>query len=193
MSYEELRHLVTFRPLERPLSAGRLVSPFKATFRSTVDLLAKELRAHGAERTVLEVDFREQDLRLDGLPRADRRAQSPGIVLSFKATRVAGQPHLRYEVSTYTDWRDNLRAIALGLEALRAVDRYGVTKRGEQYAGWRQLPAGGGDIIARGRELIGKYGSTAAALHRTHPDHGGNVEDFRAVQAAREQLLSGRT
>jgi hypothetical protein len=40
------------------------------------------------------------------------------------------------------DWQHNVRAIALGLEALRKVDRYGITRRGEQYAGWKALPAG---------------------------------------------------
>lgn len=184
--YEDLARVVTFRPLERPIpNAGRMgVSPFKAGWSSTVTLLSKELRMHGARRTVLEIAFREQDLRLDGLPRADRHAQSPGVVLSFEATAVPGKPHLRYEVGTYNDWRDNVRAIALGLEALRAVDRYGVTKRGEQYAGWKQLESGG-PSAARGRELIAEHGSVVEALKATHPDHGGDALDFAAVQAAR--------
>jgi hypothetical protein len=186
VSYDELAQLVTFRPLERPVAASWRSSPFKASWTSTVRLLARELRAHGARQTVLEIDMRESDLRLDGLPRADRRAQSPGIVLSFKATAVPGQPSLRYEVGTYNDWRDNVRAIALGLEALRAVDRYGVTRRGEQYAGWRALPAGRGDPDAdRGRALIREHGGVTAALKATHPDHGGAAADFADVQAAR--------
>ena len=131
--------------------------------------------------------MREADLRLDGLPRADRRARTPGVVLSFEATAVPGRPKLRYEVGTFTDWQDNLRAIALGLQALRAVDRYGVTKRGEQYAGWRALPMGAGDPSPdRGRRLIAHHGSVAAALKATHPDHGGSPVDFADVQAARE-------
>ena len=32
----------------------------------------------------------------------------------------------RYATDAYGDWKSNLRAIALGLEALRAVDRYGL-------------------------------------------------------------------
>jgi hypothetical protein len=40
-------------------------------------------------------------------------------------------------VIVYT-WQDNLRAVALGLEALRRVERYGIAQRGEQYAGWRR-------------------------------------------------------
>jgi len=34
-----------------------------------------------------------------------------------------------------------MRAIALSLQALRAVDRYGVARRAEQYRGWKQLPS----------------------------------------------------
>jgi hypothetical protein len=36
----------------------------------------------------------------------------------------------------------NLRAIALGLEALRKVERYGIAERGQQYAGFAQIGAG---------------------------------------------------
>jgi hypothetical protein len=47
--------------------------------------------------------------------------------------------------STLTQgWQQNVRAIALGLEALRKVDRYGITRRREQYTGFRALPPGQG-------------------------------------------------
>jgi hypothetical protein len=184
--YEELARLVTFRPLERPVPGPRRHAPFRARWGQTVELLAKELRAHGARRTVLEIDMREQDFRLDGMPRANANAQSPGIVLSFEATRVPGKPHLRYEVGTFYGWQDNVRAVALGLEALRAVDRHGVTKRGEQYAGWKALPVGTGDPSAeRGRQIIREHGTVARALMATHPDRGGDADQFADVQAAR--------
>jgi hypothetical protein len=110
------------------------------------------------------------------------------VVLSFTATRVPGKPQLRYEVSTYTDWQDNVRGIALGLHALRAVDRYGVTKRGEQYAGWKALSQGAGDPSPeRGRRIIAEHGSVNAALKATHPDHGGSASDFADVQAERDR------
>ena len=190
MSYSDLARLVTFRPLERPVTNGPTrYAPFKAPWPRTVALLAKELSMHGASSVVLEVDLREQDIRQDGLPRADRNARSPGIVLSFKANAVSGAPELRYEVATFTDWKDNVRAVALGLEALRAVDRYGVTRRGEQYAGWKQLAAGtigSGGNVEHGRELIRLAGSVRQALHDAHPDHGGEPDDFRDVIAARD-------
>lgn len=185
MSYSDLAHLITFRPLERPLAAPRSrTSPFRAPWTSTVEILGDELRAHGARRAVLEIDVAENQLRLDGLPRAAARPASSGVVLSFTATSVPGAPALRYEVATYADWRDNVRAIALGLRALRAVDRYGVTTRGEQYAGWRALPTGsGGPSPTRGHDLIRHHGSVAGALKATHPDHGGDPADFADVQA----------
>lgn len=188
--YGDLAGLVTFRPLETPVKGqGARYSPFRASWSATVEMLADELRHHGAQRTVLEVDIRERDLRLDGLPRANVTAGSPGVVLSFEATRVSGRPHLRYEVATFTDWQDNVRAVAMGLRALRAVDRYGVTRRGEQYAGWKQLPAGVGTDgnVDRGRALIAAAGGDVkAALHAAHPDHDGDPDDFRDVIAARD-------
>jgi hypothetical protein len=92
---------------------------------------------------------------------------------------------LEYATDVFDDWQDNVRAIALGLEALRRVDRYGIAKRGEQYRGWKQLEAGG-PSPARGEDLIREHGSVRAALMATHPDHGGDPSDFAAVQAARD-------
>lgn len=190
MSYDELAGLVTFRPLSQPLPGpthgGRYTSPFSAPLRSTVQLLVREIRHLQPRQTILEADFAEAQLRNDGMPRASARAASPGLILTLVGT---AHGDLRYPCSTFWTWEDNLRAIALALEALRKVDRYGVTKRGEQYAGWRQLtagPASDPDLVERGRALIDEYGSPVAAIKATHPDAGGDPDDFRAVQAARE-------
>lgn len=186
-AYEELAGLVTFRPitmdLPEPTYDGWFSSPFKASWSSTVETLAREVGNLHPREAILEVDLREQDLRMDGLPRASAKAASPGVVLT-----LVGTPHgdLRYPCSTYRTWQDNVRAIALALEALRKVDRYGVTQRGEQYAGWKALSAGRGDPSPdRGRRLIDEHGSVAAALKATHPDRGGDPDEFADVQAAR--------
>lgn len=81
----------------------------------------------------------------------------------------------------------NLHAIALGLEALRAVDRHGITSSAEQYAGFAQLTAGGPDPL-RGKRLVDEYGSLPEALKRSHPDHGGSAAAFADVQAYRTSI-----
>jgi len=181
-AYADLAELLTFRPLERSVRCLHHPSPFSAPWTRTVALLNRELRMLAGRRVILQADFRESDLRNDGLPRADRQARSPGVVLAFESRKVGHS--LRYEVGTYSRWQDNVRAIALGLESLRAVDRYGITRSGEQYAGWKQL-ASGGPSADRGRELIRRHGDVRQALKATHPDHGGDPQDFADVQAAR--------
>lgn len=184
--YEDLRDLVEFAPLQqRPPAQSLKVSPFSAPWTRTVELLAREIKMLDPGKAILEIDLPAGGFRRDGLPRADRRAFTPTVVLTMVRTKHGHD--LRYEVGTYDDWQDNVRAIALGLEALRAVDRYGVTKRGEQYAGWKQLPAGGwtDEAVKRGRELIAAVdGDVRRALKQHHPDVGGDEADFKAIQAA---------
>jgi hypothetical protein len=109
------------------------VSPGRA-----IDDLRQELERAGALRATLELDVRDGDIKNDGQLRANSRPFSPRVVVSFEHP-TAGW--LRYPCDTFSDHLDNIRAIALALEALRAVERYGVVRRAEQYAGWKALPA----------------------------------------------------
>lgn len=189
------------RPLTNPPPLGGQASKFKASFRATTTLLKRELELLDARRIVLLLDITDRNIRADGLPRADARLGMPAVGLSFES--VHGP--LRYVTGEYREWRDNLRAIALSMEALRSVDRYGVSKRGEQYAGWRAIPAStdaADQIVTEGQamELLGQWleqgGDYAAAAKRavkaTHPDR--NPDDpaaatrFRQVQRAKEIL-----
>lgn len=132
------------------------------------------------------VGLNEWDLRQDGQPRANVRAHvHPGVELSFKS-REHGQ--LTYATDQFTEWQDNVRAIALSLEALRAVERYGVSK-GRQYTGFALLEAGP-SIEELGRQLVARFGSVKEALRHTHPDTGDTdmtPRDYQAVIAYREQ------
>ena len=173
-----------FRPFERwdrKVDANRPRAPFRAGYQTTIDLLEREVRMLGARQVVVELAITEADLRLDGQPYATARPRHPGVTVAFDSQHGP----LKYTADKFATWQENIRAIALGLEALRKVDRYGMTSRGEQYAGWKQL-GGGGPSPEHGREIIRKLGGLKAALFATHPDHGGDPDDFAAVQAARE-------
>ncbi|WP_219924430.1 hypothetical protein [Nocardioides campestrisoli] len=113
-------------------------SPFQSSWVASERLLLAEVKHLQGRDLVLELDIREQDLRLDGTLRANARPASPAVRVAFES--VHGP--LTYATDRFSSWYDNARAIALGLEALRKVDRYGITKRGEQYSGWKALPAG---------------------------------------------------
>jgi len=168
----------------------------------------------GAVELVVEVGITEADIRTDGWPRANAKATHPGVAVSFDSK----QGPLRFATAVFGWWGDNLRAVALGLEALRRVDRYGITRSGEQYRGWRALPAGDGPVapngfaskedaarfilIAAGLEPTPKWISHLldvpdaltrvfrAAARRTHPDAGGDTERFARLETARRMVES---
>lgn len=158
--------------------------PFSAGWTSTFDLLVRELEKLGASNVAIELALTEGDIRLDGWPYAGARTSHPGVVISFDSKHGP----LRYGTDAFPKWQSNVRAIALGLESLRRVDRYGIGKRGEQYTGWKALPSGDRGLEQRGHELIAEHGDLTAAYKATHPDAGGDPEDFRAVIAARDSL-----
>lgn len=196
---------VQFEPIdkwpEKP-TVSRKASKFKTRWSDTCKLLERELLHLGCRRLVIQLDCDRSQIRQDGLPRADARAR-PGVILAFQSKHGP----LRYPCDTFYDWQDNVRAIALALEALRTVDRYGVTKRAEQYKGWAALPSPNGDHWSTkeqareflktilGKDLFAIFANNDEQLllrseMKTHPDKGGNPDDFKKVQQARKLLLA---
>lgn len=184
-------------------------SPFGSDWRATMNLLDKELRQLDAKHLVIEVDCDESQIRRDGQPRADARMRSPGVILSFDSRHGP----LRYACDAFLAYRDNIRALALGLEALRKVERYGIATRAEQYTGWKALPSG----IALGAGPMSRAEATAVladlaggfydgvdsspetikaafrhALKLHHPDQGGARAAFDALERARAVLVGVR-
>lgn len=199
-----------FAPLETwpgEKTKNRKRAPFRASMTHTHELLARELTHLQARNVAIQADCERSEIRIDGMLRADARLKSPCVILSFDSKLGP----LQYPCDTYLDWRDNLRAIGLALAALRAVDRYGVTRRAEQYRGWQQLPAPAADGFS-GKEAAAKFISALVGLaegawrkltidtahaasmvrvaeFKTHPDVGGDPEQFKRVQKAKEALL----
>lgn len=140
---------MTLRPIHQwpgQLTQNRRASAFSAKFSDTLELLRRELRLLEPEsryypKTVLQIAMDEKDFRNDGMPRAQAKAQHPGVILTIYPT-AAGASELTFPCDTFLTWQDNLRAIALTLEALRKVNRYGVSQSGQQYRGWRAIESG---------------------------------------------------
>jgi hypothetical protein len=181
------------------LTTERTRSNFSATWKATLDLLDRELFQLGGKNVRLQVAIPANQFRIDGRPRATARAEHPGVILTLDSKHGA----LSYPCDTFTSWQDNVRAIALALEALRKVDRYGVTKRGEQYRGFLALegatamPAGFPTVQDALAFLAGIGGWDASfrpelllrwAKRATHPDMGGDAADWDRVARAESKL-----
>lgn len=132
---------VIYRPIDfwpRAVDKQRPHSPFRANYTETLQLLERECRQLGADQVIVELALHEDDLRRDGKPYAGAHTSHPGVIVAFESDHGP----LKYTADKFATWTENVRAIALGLEALRKVDRYGMTSRGEQYSGWKALPSG---------------------------------------------------
>ncbi len=148
-----------------------------------------------------------------------------GVILSFSSKHGP----LRYLCDTYSQrawarnglppWQSNVRAIALGLEALRTVDRHGIASDGEQYRGFTALPpareAGPAMTVEDAARFVAEHGAPSllefggwmnlasplysaeldrayrGAAKRLHPDAGGDAAMFRRLTEAVELLRRG--
>jgi hypothetical protein len=207
MSYYNLD--ATFRPIDAwpgEQTRSRRRSRFDTPWSATLELLKRELRELGAKNIVIQMALDEDQIRRDGYPRAHATPTHPGIILAFESRHGP----LKYPCDTFTRWEDNLRAIALALEALRKVDRYGVTRRGEQYRGWAKLPPAGATTATFTAESAAAFmaaacgnGGTASAIlgsalvagdayrkaaKRLHPDAGGTDREFQLLGIAKQIL-----
>jgi hypothetical protein len=200
-----------FKPLDRwtggERTKDRKAAQFKANWLQTLDLLEYELGKLRAHNVVIQIEDPEQQKRIrnDGsMTMADKYwPTKPGVILTFESPKG----NISMPCDRYKHWRDNLRAIALSLEALRAVDRYGVTRGNEQYKGWTQIGNGNGKMdretairfiesLRGARFGGGVYKQEIADICRElkikhHPDReGGSHETFVAIGQAEEVLCS---
>ena len=179
----------------------RKVAPFKTTYERTKAHLERELAHLGARDVLLEADCDESQVRLDGLLRSSAKLRGPGVVITCT---VNGDVY-RYPCDRFKHWDDNVRAISLTLERLRAVDRYGVTLNKEQYSGFKALPGSVKvpDSRAAAIAILSKMSNVfvppnatretlviafRSARGRTHPDRGGDVREWHAVESAARTL-----
>lgn len=200
--YPRMFNLEPIRDWPGELSTRREISAFKATIATTVGELQTEVTALKGTGVTLAIAITREQLRLDGRMRAGEIARHPGVILSFD-TKDRGR--MRYANDKFTKWEHNLRGIVKELEALRGITRW-VNNGGQQYGGFLAIES----AIAVGQSLPfhdaesarawiddflrieGDYArpsEDAATLIRkafriTHPDVGGDPENFRLVSEA---------
>lgn len=150
------------RYMTRPLSdrmwlrpAGqRRRSQFTASWTSTLDLLEREIDMLRGRDVIMEIDVAESQIRNDGMVKAGSRIDCPAVVIAFESKhgpllyRCDVYNAVAWQARSQEPWQANVRAIAMTLEALRAVERYGASETGEQYRGYKALPSGSGEAAS---------------------------------------------
>lgn len=186
-------------PIEPTPPHRRKAGSFRASYAKTLDLLEYELQQLRAKHIIVEAYFTRAQIRNDGWPLSKANPSQPGVILSF--TGKNGE--LSFPCDTYQTFDDNLRAIGLALEALRAVDRYGVTQHAEQYKGWAKLPPAPESMRSEDAlTFLALFSNVAVvdsesmdkayrdAARKLHPDnqHTGNTHQFHLLQQAKDAL-----
>jgi hypothetical protein len=174
------------RPRTAPGARRRAV--FKTSFAQARSKLIRELNLLGAKDSVFSSNIRR---RLDGLPYADSLPVNgdPGIAAYF--TRKGKQ--LCFACDCWTTVDANMHAIALTVEALRGIARWGTGDMMEAaFRGFAALPerSGGDWWRTLGVSVNASFEQAKEAyrilVKKHHPDAGGDGELFRRVQEAWE-------
>jgi len=181
-------------PDGRPRTAhhNRRHARFKTSFASARSNLIREIKLLGGDGMIFSSDIPR---RQDGLPYADAKPKSgdPGIACYFKRNGK----QLCFACDCYLTVDDNMQAIALTIQALRGIARWGTGDMMESaFRGFTALPERassswwetlGVTINASSEQVKNAY---RILVKKHHPDMGGDAELFRRIQEAYQQFES---
>lgn len=153
--------------------------------------LEDELRRLGATAVLLSSNV---ELRLDGMPRSDRRPpEDPGVAIYFKLKNK----DRCLAVDRWDKVADNIAALAAHIDAIRRIERYGVGTLDQAFAGYTALPPTEADwwlILGVSERATLEEVETAfrERAKKLHPDVGGTHEDMAQLTEAREYARKAR-
>ena len=168
------------------------------TVHTATQTLLEELNRLGATpgKTVISTNM---ELRLDGLPKSGRRApDDPGVATYFE---LGGEPMVMAR-DAFDGVAENIRSLALAVEALRQLERHGGgTMLKRAFTGFQALPppSAGSTIVTpnpwwvdlgldeRPDNFPAARTAWRGAMMKAHPDHGGSTDAVERVNAAFER------
>lgn len=181
-----LRRRAQFGKVVSVIAAGGTYGGKKPlTVNDAIARLARELRLLGADREVLSTNLQP---RLDGGLRLDRgEPVDPGAAVYF---RLHGQPRC-LACDRWDRLADNVAALAHHVEALRAIERYGVGTTDQAFAGYAALESSPDEWwlvfeLDRAAATLVDVEEAFRRLAKTaHPDAGGSHDRMTRLTAAR--------
>lgn len=175
-------------PAGWPRSGRRRHATFKVDYSKMLRELDAEIHKLGGTNAIVSSN---RELRLDGMPRQDKgEPLDPGVALYFE---LKGRQKV-FACDTYTTVRDNLRAISLTLESLRAISRYGATTMLERaMSSFDALPPPRThwDVlgIRRGANVHDIERAWRERAKTEHPDAGGSTTRMAELNSAKDAAI----
>jgi hypothetical protein len=189
---------VSAYPLQWPLGIDRTLSHqrTKPAFKEkpwgrSLAALQREVKLLGGTGVTISTN---QPLRNDGMPYANyRRIDDPGVSLWF----ILDGGQVCFPCDRYVTMGLNMRAIAMHLDAMRAMQRWGVGTARQQFAGYKALPSSITVVEAWWDVLRCSASATEDEIERrykdqlrgAHPDTGGSDEAMARLNVARDAAL----
>jgi len=156
------------------------------------DSLEDEVRKLGGINLIISTNMK---VRKDG-----------GIIVGQAEPRDAGvaayftynEKPMCFACDQFETVRENIRAIALTIESIRAIERYGASDMMERaFKGFTAIPEKAGEYWRDVLQFPPEQKVTAADIetafkrlaHVAHPDKGGDVEQWHLLNNARQNAL----
>lgn len=184
-------------PLFWPPDQARTRIRRRAKFQVTTDVARRdmllELQRLGALNVTVSTNI---PLRRDGQPYADGDPDDAGVAVYFLLDQGAGQVEHVIACDAWDLVKDNYRAIAKTVEAVRGIERWGATELMKRmFSSFRMLRAAGPAPRAWHVVLDVPVDAPAAAIRdayrelakRHHPDNGGSHETMAEINRAFEE------
>jgi len=183
-------------PDDREAYPGSISLDHREAFKS----ITEELDAWGA---VLDrVEFEPSGYqRNPNIPHKSADPDDPGVAVYFRRLDEDADAGYAIACDRWDSLRDNARAISLYVRRMRLAERCGV-ETAQSTMETARLPPADEDAVAAGGfvpyevldvspdagDAIVK-GAARALMGRHHPDNGGDREQFKRVQKAKEAML----
>lgn len=193
--------MTTAYPLCWPVDYKRTLYPASSKFKQYAlgkcqQFLYDELNRLGARNIVISSNI---PLRQDGLPYANferRHISDKGVAVYF----TWNQEQMVLCCDQWNRFEDNFHAIAKTIEALRGIERWGVSEMLKRtFSGFKELPkpAPAKRDIWTVLGLVGRPGNRQVVVeayrklaHERHPDKGGTVQAFQELNEAYQKAIN---
>jgi len=166
---------------------NREQSRFKVSRARAIEHLFNELNRLGASNPKISSNIETYEQSGKQIPYANQSVDDPGIAVYFEYN---GKTH-SMACDKWQTPKSNIRAIGKTIEALRGIERWGSGEMMEAaFEGYERLPS---ETTADNPYYDYTIKELKQKLKETHPDHGGNAEEFQLVKQALDHKRESTT